>query len=906
MKKNRKVLWISILTALFLTTFIGSCKKDKFIEETGICPIVKSTSPTSGAVGVPLNQVVKARFNEGMNPATITQTSFSLYALNKTKITGTITYNELDSSLNFVPTYKFTPNTTYTGTVETTVKDLKGNALQTPYIWSFSTGAVIVPTVLSTDPANNDTGVALNKIITAVFSVPMDSLTINTTTFTIRQGLTPVAGTVSYTGTTATFIPVVALISNLTYTGTITTGATSKDAVSLLANYVWTFKTGSIIAPRVILTDPLNLATNVSLSKVIGATFSEAMDPLTISTSTFTLMNGVTPVSGVVNYSGVSATFTPTINLIAGITYTATVTSGAKNVAGVPMANNHVWTFTTLSAPTVILTDPLNLASGVALNKVIAATFSQTMDPATITTSTFTLMAGLTPVSGVVAYTGTTATFTPGTNLLSGVVYTATVTTGVKNLAGIAMVSNHIWTFTTLTTAAPTVISTDPLNLATGVALNKIIGANFSQAMDPLTITTSTFTLMNGLVPVSGVVSYSGITATFTPTVNLLPGIVYTATITTGAKNLAGTSLASNYVWTFTTLAGSAPTVVSTDPSNLAINVPLNKVIGATFSQAMDPATITTLSFTLKLGLASITGVVNYSGLTATFTPSGNLISDNTYTATITTSAKNLAGTSIVSNYVWTFNTVGHLGPQPPVLGAAAPFGAFGGSAGVTNMGINTIINNGGIGTTGASTLITGFHHLLTVYTETTLNIGNSTGGIFTAPPLPGTATSLATAQACSLAAQVAYLSISPASKPGGIDPGAGELGGLTLAPGIYKAASGTFNISNGPLTLDAQGDPNAVWIFQTAAGLTVGIAGPAGARSVNMINGGLPKNVFWYVGSTATINGAGGGIMVGTIIANSGVTFSTAGNAVQTRLDGRALSLISSVTMVNTTINVP
>ena len=129
-------------------------------------------------------------------------------------------------------------------------------------------------------------------------------------------------------------------------------------------------------------------------------------------------------------------------------------------------------------------------------------------------------------------------------------------------------------------------------------------------------------------------------------------------------------------------------------------------------------------------------------------------------------------------------------------------------------------------------------------------------------------------------------------------------MGGLTLAPGVYKSASGTFNISNGNLTLDAQGNPNATWIFQTAAGLTVGIAGPTGAKSVILINGAQPKNVFWYVGSAAIINGAGGGVMVGTIIASSGVSFSTAGNAVQTVLNGRALSLVASVTMVNTTIN--
>ncbi|TFF40991.1 DUF3494 domain-containing protein [Mucilaginibacter psychrotolerans] len=244
----------------------------------------------------------------------------------------------------------------------------------------------------------------------------------------------------------------------------------------------------------------------------------------------------------------------------------------------------------------------------------------------------------------------------------------------------------------------------------------------------------------------------------------------------------------------------------------------------------------------------------------------------------------------------------------PPALGTAALFGAFGGNAGITNQGLNTVINNGSIGTTAAATLITGFHDGTSgdIYTETPLNTGNVTGRIYTAPPAPGTATSFAIAQQGLLDATVAYNSISPASKPGGIDPGAGELGGLTLAPGVYKSAAGTFKITNGNLVLDAKGDPNATWIFQTAAGLTVGIAGPEGARSVSLINGGQAKNVFWYVGSAATINAAGGGIMTGTIISSAGVTFSTAGNAVQTVLNGRAISLVASVTMVNTTINVP
>ncbi|MBC7651002.1 MAG: DUF3494 domain-containing protein, partial [Deinococcales bacterium] len=238
-----------------------------------------------------------------------------------------------------------------------------------------------------------------------------------------------------------------------------------------------------------------------------------------------------------------------------------------------------------------------------------------------------------------------------------------------------------------------------------------------------------------------------------------------------------------------------------------------------------------------------------------------------------------------------------------PVLGNAASFAVFGGNAGITNQGVNTI-THGSIGTVAASTFITGFHDGVTgaVYTETGTNLGNATGGIYANVPAPGTATTFSFASLTFTDAMAAFNSISPAAQPGGIDPNAGELGGLTLTPGVYKAV--TFNITNLDLTLDAQGDPNAVWVFQTSAALTVGKPGPTGARSVKMINGGLARNVFWYVGSAATINSAGGGEMTGTIISSANITFSTAGNAVQTVLNGRALSLNASVTMVNTTVN--
>jgi len=237
--------------------------------------------------------------------------------------------------------------------------------------------------------------------------------------------------------------------------------------------------------------------------------------------------------------------------------------------------------------------------------------------------------------------------------------------------------------------------------------------------------------------------------------------------------------------------------------------------------------------------------------------------------------------------------------PAAPSLGLAASFAVFGGGAGITNQGTATAIT-GDIGTTGASTMITGFHSSVFSYAETPLNVGSVSGNVYTDAP-EGTATTFAYATGTAADALTAFNDL--ASRPDGTDPGAGQLGGLTLLPGVYKSASGAFLITGSDLTLDAQGNANAVWIFQMASSLTVGT--PVASRSVILINGAQAANVYWQVGSAATINGAGGGFMAGTIIANAGMTFSTAGNATLTTLNGRALGLFAAVTMVNTVVNV-
>ncbi len=585
----------------------------------------------------------------------------------------------------------------------------------------------------------------------------------------------------------------------------------------------------------------------------------------------------------------------------------------------------------TVNVPTVVSTIPANGATNVVVNTPISATFSMAMNPASITTATFTVTGpGATAVAGTVAYSGATATFTPAAVLTYATVYTATITNGATASTGAPLVANYVWTFTTVT-PPPVTIATVPANAATGVPTNQVLSATFNEPMSCATLASpaTTFVLTGpGATAVAGTVACAGAVATFTPTADLAVNTVYTATITTGAEDLAGTPLAANYVWTFTTGTTSsttAPEIVSTVPASAAINVPLNQAVNATFTEAMNPLTITTATYQVTgPGGTAIAGTVSYNPVSfiATFTPTASLIANTTYIATITNGVTDLYGNPLGTTGApnpWTFTTGTAVVTPPVVLGPTISlFGGFGGGAGMTNQGTLTVVN-GEIGTTGVSTTMTGFYDTSVAavagvypcsYTVTPSNMGLVNGAINTAPPPPsgacsseGNANTFAIATQAALEARTAYTTLQ--ALPPGITLPSNELGNRTLAPGTYTSAS-FYQITTGPLTLDAQGDPNASWVFQMGSYLTVGT--PTASESVILINGAQASNVFWAVGGLpgAVINYGGGGTMVGTIISQPGITVSSPGVAAVTTINGRILALNASSTIVNTVINVP
>jgi hypothetical protein len=654
-------------------------------------PRIIVVSPAAGQTGVSTFATVTTTFNEPMDPATINTTTFSLKVTSSgVDIPGSVAYNATTRVAEFTPSSQLPSLTSITATVTAGMKDVSGNALEltagSPGFWSFTTSDQTPPTVIAVSPVDGATGVSANAAVSVTFSEAMDASTINASNITLQltSSGASVAGPVTYNATThvATFTPNSPLAAPANYTFTVS--GTVKDVAGneMVNAFQSTFTTVDLTPPTVVSTVPANLATGVSTSSVISATFSKPMDPTTINTTNFTLQVTTTgtAVSGTVAYNAATntATFIPSTSLASSTVYTATIRTGAKDTFGNALAANFAWTFTTVDVapPTVLTVSPANGATNVPVTTAVNITFNEAMDASTINGTTITLKNTATSaaVAGVVTYNTAThvATFTSNASLSNGTNYTVTVTTGVKDVAGNAMAGQFTSTFTTAAApdnTPPTVTSTSPANNATNVAISTVVTATFSEAMDATTINGTTFTLKvtSGGAAVAGTVAYDPAThvATFTPTTSLANNTGYTATITTGAKDVAGNALAVNKVFTFTTIPDTTPpTVTATSPTNGATAVPITSVVTVTFSEAMDATTIngTTFSLSVTSPSSAVAGAVTYDPAThvATFTPTVALTPSTNYTATVTTGAKDAAGNALSPGTVtFTFTTAG-------------------------------------------------------------------------------------------------------------------------------------------------------------------------------------------------------------------------------------------------------
>lgn len=532
-------------------------------------PAVVTIVPSDAATDVPINGKISASFSSSMLVSSLNTTSFAVSTAAGVVVAGTVAYDDFTHSATFTPSANLANSTTYLVTISTLAKDASGTALESPKAWSFTTAAasVVAPTIVSVTPSDAAVGVASNGQVSVLFSIAMDPTTIGPTSLSLASNAgIAVAGAVSYdtTSRTATFTPSTALAASTMYIVSIADTIKSLEGVALAAPMTTTFTTAApaVGAPTVLSVSPAGGATSVPVNATITAIFSTAMDPATISASSFTVAGA----TGIVAYDSntMTAKFTPSNNLGYATTYTVTISTSVKDSAGTALATAKTWSFTTeaepLVPPAVNSTAPANAAVGVSTTASISAVFSTAMDASTITAATFTLSANGTSVSGTVSYNATTMTaiFTPASPLVNSATYTAKLTTTIKDSIGTALTSVFAWSFTTAA-APPTIVSFSPLAGETGLAISTVITATFSAAMDPTSISSASFSL-TGTSSVSGTVAYDAATytATFTPAAALAMLTTYTVKISSAVKDIAGTSILADKTWTFTTAGATS------------------------------------------------------------------------------------------------------------------------------------------------------------------------------------------------------------------------------------------------------------------------------------------------------------------------------------------------------------
>ncbi len=216
-------------------------------------------------------------------------------------------------------------------------------------------------------------------------------------------------------------------------------------------------------------------------------------------------------------------------------------------------------------------------------------------------------------------------------------------------------------------------------------------------------------------------------------------------------------------------------------------------------------------------------------------------------------------------------------------LGTAGDYAILAGSM-ISNVPPSSITGNIGI-SPAAGSLITGFSLTYTPG-STHATSAQITGNVYASDYASPTPANLTTAKGD---LTIAYNNAAGRTSTD-IVLVAGNLGGLTLTPGLYKS-SGSLEISSGDLTFDAKGNANAVFIIQIATTFTT-----SAGRKVILKNGARAANIFWQVGTSASFGTTS--VMKGTVMADQSIALNTGAS-----IEGRLLARIAAVTLASSTV---
>ncbi len=658
----------NLMTVPYTSTFTTGATVDASI------PTVKLVDPENNSTFVPTNAHYTVQFSKAMDPATLNQTTFTLYDQTVgANISGTVQVDASGLTASFIPTIPMPVGRGFTVTLTTALKDTVGNYLAAANTFYFTTGytpETAPPHMMASSPVSGATGIPVNAIVDLEFNQPLN-ITTAAPNITVSQNGTPIQlqTALSSGDMRVTMTPVGGLQANVTYTVTIGGGITNIAGLGLDNAGSFSFQTAGVVDKNTLTVTsfaPANSATSVPLNAQMRIGFSKPVDVVTLTARNVELypnnLGSSFPVATTIMPSAdtLSVTLTPSA-LLANTSYCVYL-SGVEDLEGNALSGSGSSCFTTGSGtqgtgPTVTAVSPQNSATGVAVNAVVEVSLSEPVSTASVGSNAIVVTAGGVNVPGTVSVpNSTTLLFTPANTLAISTAYSVAVG-NFTDLAGNPATS-FTSGFTTSSstgsvTTGPTVVSITPVNASTNVPVTSAVTLTFSAAVNPITVNSNSVQVQaNGYV-VAGTYKVAGAVVTFTP-LTALPGgatvriyVGFYGSVQDPQGN--NTSSASASFTTAATVDTTAPTVVLVTPSSGQTAVGLNGQVTVVFSKSMNPSTLTSNTIALLAGDVKQSFSVSISADNRTLVLSGLNLPASTVITLAIAGAADLSGNALAS-----------------------------------------------------------------------------------------------------------------------------------------------------------------------------------------------------------------------------------------------------------------
>ncbi len=330
-----------------ITTYLEDLAGESLLEEDytwsfttmdTIPPAVVSFSPEGS--GIPVNTIVAVTFSKPIDPASINAQTLTLSDSTGAGVEGIYVHN--DYAVIFIPTADLAGSSIYYPTLAPGVADLAGN-LAEGFSWSFTTRAdrdLAAPEVIAFGPKG--AGVWTGETIWATFNEIINPYSVNDDTFVVRDSSgAQVIGVLKTNGATVNFTPASELKWKETYT--VSLAGIEDMARNSMEPESWNFTTGM----GVVSVTPSPNRNNVAINQPIYVVFSEPVDPGTVNSSTFSLVDdkGVR-IIGTLQVEGAKVTFKADANFVFKTIYTASLSTGIASLEdGEQLPREYTWKF---------------------------------------------------------------------------------------------------------------------------------------------------------------------------------------------------------------------------------------------------------------------------------------------------------------------------------------------------------------------------------------------------------------------------------------------------------------------------------------------------------------------------------------------------------------------------------